>query len=118
MSLKNITQCEKLLNRVKSLKGIKTDLALAEYLDVVPSTIYGWRKKGRADYNLILEKFKNLDFDIVDKEQYPITPEQELIITQRQALDFAQDKIALQQWQLEELRKEKGKLEQRLSKSS
>lgn len=42
------------------------------------------------------------------KDILPITPEQELIITQRKTISLSTDKIARLEWDLEKLRKEMG----------
>lgn len=58
-----------ILDRVKYLLSIKTDLELSKYLEVHKATVSGWRQKNTLDWKLLLSKIESLDFNIIIKGQ-------------------------------------------------
>jgi len=54
----------KILDRLKSAAGIKTDKELAKILGIDPSAISQWRKRNSiGDWILIFKEFPNLDYN-------------------------------------------------------
>ena len=51
------------LNKLRDALGIKTDLALAQFLEVKANTISSWRSRSTLDFELIITKCDNIDFD-------------------------------------------------------
>lgn len=51
------------LRRLKVSLGIKTDLQLAEYFDIKPTTISSWKSRNTLDYQKIIEKCENVNLN-------------------------------------------------------
>jgi hypothetical protein len=52
-----------ILDKLKTELKLSTDLALANYLGVNPSTISTWKSRNTVDYALIIAKCKNIDLN-------------------------------------------------------
>lgn len=75
---------------------------------------WGEYERGNVSPNLDILGFLHnynisIDYLLSGKNKPPLTPEEELIQTQRQTISLAHDKIGRLEWDLEKLRKEMGK---------
>lgn len=56
MQASNTKNVVSVLGRLKQALGIDTETALAEYLNIAPSTLSSWKSRDTLDYPLIIEK--------------------------------------------------------------
>ena len=54
---------ENILNRIKQAYTIKSDAELARFLDIKPSTLANWRKRGTINFNLVFTKCESISLD-------------------------------------------------------
>ena len=61
-----------IINRLKSALNFKTDLDLAEFFGVKPSTLSTWRARNSVNYDLIFANCSDLDLNWIITEIYAI----------------------------------------------
>ncbi|MDD5583178.1 MAG: helix-turn-helix domain-containing protein [Candidatus Marinimicrobia bacterium] len=63
MSRNNLQFVNNILDRIKEYYSIKTDIELANFLNVHRSTISAWRHRGVMDYELVLKRCTDPDLN-------------------------------------------------------
>lgn len=64
MQEKNINTVD-ILKRIKSIKGLKTDKSLAEYLGVSSGVLSNWKVRNSIDLTIIVEKCSDIDLNYI-----------------------------------------------------
>ena len=54
-----------ILDRIKELMNIKTDLELAKYLGISQNTIYSWKSRDSVDVWVIFQRLPKLDWNYI-----------------------------------------------------
>lgn len=68
-----------ILQSIKDYKGIKTNVALAEFLGVSKSAISNWIKRGYLDEGLIMQKIPEITLRFLRTGEYPMTEQHDVI---------------------------------------
>lgn len=72
MSTEDSYFAKKVLDRVKAAYNMSTDAELAEFFEVVPSTITGWKRRNTLDFKLLFKKCTDLSADWIIYEDPPM----------------------------------------------
>ena|ERR1035437_7685702 len=57
-----------ILNKIKAENNFKTDSELADFFEISKSTLSNWRGRGTIDWELVLSKCMQMDFNWLMKE--------------------------------------------------
>jgi hypothetical protein len=71
MSRNNLQFVNNILDRIKTYYSLKTDLDLANFLEIHRSTISAWRRRGALDFSLIFNKCSEPDLNWLIYGQTP-----------------------------------------------
>ncbi|MCL4639383.1 MAG: helix-turn-helix domain containing protein [Olivibacter sp.] len=52
-----------ILSRIKFAYGIKSDLKLAEFLGIPPTTLSSWKRRNTIDFDLLYSKLVDISWD-------------------------------------------------------
>jgi hypothetical protein len=86
MSRNNLHFVNTILDRIKEYYALKTDLDLANFLEVHRSTVSAWRRRGAMDYGLVLQKCTDPDLNWLiygekpREDAYPLVQNREQVL--------------------------------------
>lgn len=72
MSRNNLQFVKNILARIKEHYKLQTNSDLAAFLNVHPSTVSAWRRRGTLDFTLIFEKCSEMDLNFLIYGQLPV----------------------------------------------
>jgi hypothetical protein len=61
MSIEKTQNANNILSRLRTAYGLATNMALAAFLGVKPSTVSSWKARGSVDYDLIFAKCEDIN---------------------------------------------------------
>lgn len=73
MSSNNLQFVKNILDRIKEHYEFQTNTDLAAFLNVHPSTVSAWRRRGTLDFTLIFNKCHDMDMNFLIYGQLPGT---------------------------------------------
>lgn len=62
-----------ILNRIKFTKDLKSETDLAKYLEITTARLANWRSRGTIDWDIVLTKCEDMDFNYLLKGDSIIT---------------------------------------------
>ncbi len=71
MSSNNLQFVKNILDRIKDHYGLHTNSDLASFLNIHPSTVSAWRRRGTLDFTLIFNKCHDMDMNFLIYGQAP-----------------------------------------------
>jgi len=74
MSRNNLQFVNNILDRIKEHYELQSNLDLAAFLNVHPSTVSAWRRRGTLDFSLVFEKCQGMDMNFLIYGQLPANP--------------------------------------------
>jgi hypothetical protein len=70
--IENIMNISLILNKIKDENNFKTDIELADFLEISKSTLSNWRGRETLDWELVLSKCEHMNYNWLFKETFKV----------------------------------------------